>query len=217
MVETSYDATIVGAVLQAQADVGRVRGSAFREFVRWYGIAVNVDRLRAAVASLPEEHQALLRPDDPALGVIASTWYPAPLVHRLIDELIAGFDPMTREQLARNAAAAVMDVTLEGVYRLLFRWMATPARYAKYASRLWASYYDSGEFMIVASVPGQATAVLRDWPSHHDFVCELNLRAATEIYKAMGCREVETVREACIGHGDSECRFVTRWTMADVG
>ena len=197
--------------MRAEFGVGQVRGAAFREFIRWYGTAVSADRLREAARALPSAHRAMLRIDDAALGVLSSTWYPAPLVHRLIDELMRDFDALTQTQLARKAAAAVMDSTLEGVYRVLFRWMATPARYAKYASRLWASYYDTGEFSVTSSTPGEATAVLRNWPSHHDFMCELNLRAATEIYKAIGCRDVETVREACIGHGDPECRFVTRW------
>jgi hypothetical protein len=188
---------------------GRIKGAAFREFVRWYGETRGATALRDAATGAGVGE--LLEQDHPALGVVPSIWYEADVVHRLLDAMTAGLSGTELRELADDGSAAVMRQTLRGVYRVLFNWMANPVRYARYGPRLWDAYYDSGVFSIQMPSDRCAISRIRDWETHHPFICELNRGAARAIYSAMGCRGVRVERQACVARGDSECRFSTTW------
>ena len=191
---------------------GHVRGAAVREFFGWVAETWGDERLREIVGRLEPGVAKHFDAQAKALGVLTSTWYEAREVHALVDSLLAGASAAERERIAREGADAVMKRTLRGVYKLLFDWMATPARYAKYAHKLWASYYDAGTLDISMPEPGLAVSVIADWRAHHPFVCDLNREASRAIYQAMKCKDVTCVRTHCVARGDAECRFVTRWT-----
>jgi hypothetical protein len=191
---------------------GRIKGAAFVEFLRFCEKEFGQERLHAAVMSIPITVRHPLSLSLPALGVLPSTWYSAATVHALIDALLFGVGMDERRRMAANISKAVMDATLRGVYRALFRVVATPERYARYASRLWTAYYDTGHFSIEMPDPNTAVATVVDWPSHHSFICELNRGAAEAIYTAMGLKNVVTTRAACIDGGAQTCRFVSRWS-----
>lgn len=197
---------------QAPARLGRIKGAAFREFIAYYRTTYGAPELKALVEALPAVHRRELDPNDPVLGVLTSEWYPAELVHALLDEIARGKSEAALRELTSKASVAIMRATLRGLYRMLFEWMATPERYAKYAPKLWAAYYDSGE-VAVELLPDGLTALstTRNWRSHHPVICELNCGAGVEIYGAMGCREVTNERAQCVSRGDPYCRFVTRW------
>ncbi|HMI93826.1 MAG TPA: hypothetical protein VK509_20775 [Polyangiales bacterium] len=196
----------------APAQLGRIKGAAFREFIAYYRTTYGAEGLAAVVTAMPPVHRRELDLRDAALGVLASEWYAAEVVHALLDEIARGKSEFALRELAAAASAAVMRATLRGLYRKLFEWMATPERYARYAPKLWGTYYDSGE-VVVEFVPGEllATSTTRNWRSHHPLICELNRGASVEIYTAMGCRDVICDRAQCISRGDPHCRFLTRW------
>src|SRR5262245_3226691 len=98
-----------------------------------------------------------LDPDRAALGVLASEWYPAPLVHDLLDALTGHLSREARSEIAAEASRAIMNRMLRGVYKTLFQLMATPARYQRFGPKLWDAYYDSGRFHI--DMPDEKTAV----------------------------------------------------------
>jgi hypothetical protein len=191
--------------------IGRIKGAAFVEFLRFCEQKYGKDRLQSAVLSIPAELRYALALNAPALGVLPSTWYAASTVHALLDALLFGVSIDERRRMAAEISKAIMDATLRGVYRALFRVVATPQRYARHASRLWTAYYDTGQFSIQMPDDKTAIATVGDWPSHHSFICELNRGAAEAIYTAMGLRGVTTTRAACIDGGAPNCRFVSRW------
>ena len=189
---------------------GAIKGAAVREFIRWYAGREGPSRLRTIVDRMPEVHRKRLDPDSPALGLLANTWYEADLVHALLDAMAQDMDARQRDELARGGAEAVMAATLKGLYKVLFSWMASPARYARFSPKLWASYYDCGEFE-VQSEPGRAVCTIRNWSTHHAVICDLNREAARQIYLAMGCKGVNTERTRCVAEGHDHCCFVTTW------
>jgi hypothetical protein len=190
---------------------GQIKGAAFREFLRWCDASLGRERLVEVAESLPASVRAHLETDAEALGVLTSVWYPASVVHALLDGLTMHMSPAEQRRLADEGAAAVMSATLKGVYKLLFDWMATPARYARFSPKLWASYYDCGTFEVTQRDDNQAVCTISEWETHHPFMCDLNRGAATAIYSAMGCKDADTEREQCVAKGDPHCRFVTRW------
>jgi hypothetical protein len=120
-----------------------------------------------------------------------------------------------RFNLAQEAARVVMDVTLHGIYKAIVRAFVSPSLYAKFATKLWQSYYDSGDFKVVIAEDGHsAECTVRNWTGHHPFVCDMNITAATAIYEAMGQKGVSTRRASCIGEGGPFCRYVTAWGEA---
>ena len=120
-------------------------------------------------------------------GILSSSWYPLPCVHRLIDGLTASMTRQMRFALAQEAAREVMDVTLRGIYKAMVRAFVSPTLYAKFATKLWQSYYDSGEFKVIIADDGRsADCTIRNWSGHHPFVCDMNIAAATAIYKPWG-------------------------------
>ena len=201
----------------AAKTLGNIKGAAFREFLVWYGRSKGQDLLLAHVQAMATRADAALlaRELDPrkeALGVLASQWYPAELVHALLDEVARGRSTQELEALTSEASRAVMKATLSGLYRVLFEWMATPARYARYAPKLWSAYYDSGQLRIEFDEhEAKAVSTVTSWPGHHPLICDLNRGAAPAIYAAMGCRDARCTRLACVSRGDAECRFVTAW------
>jgi len=194
------------------ARLGRIKGAAFREFIAYYRGTYGLSALMAAVEAMPVAQRGELDTSDLTLGVLTSDWYPAEQVHALLDEIARGKSEAAIHELTLGASRAIMRTTLRGLYRVLFEWMATPERYAKYAPKLWGTYYDSGEVSVeLLSDRRTSVSVVRNWRSHHPLICELNRGAALEIYAAMGCRDVTNERAQCVSRGDPHCRFITRW------
>jgi hypothetical protein len=192
--------------------MGHVKGAAVRELLAWYEHELGRPRLIEAVQSVPFEDRQRLGLDfgRESLGVLTSRWYDSAMMFRLLDTVGRGLTRAERVAIGERAADAVIRQTLHGVYRVLFGWLATPERYASFAERLWRSYYDTGT-MSVVSTDEVAVCTIRDWHSHTELGCEMNRAAAMAIYRAMGCTNVSTRREACVDDGASECRYVTKW------
>lgn len=195
-------------------DAGHVKGVALREFLVWLEQTHGRERMVAVAHGLPASARDALRLDDrlPSVGVLSSRWYPAAAIHALFDSVFAGLDASARAALVDRSADAVMAATLGGVYQVLFKWLATPERYARFADRLWRSYYDTGEMSVEQIGRHRAECTITDWRSHHPAACDMNRAAAAAIYRAMGCREVVVRRVACVAEGAAECRFVTTWS-----
>ena len=196
---------------KSEEDVGRIRGSALHHFVRWMGDNVGVEVLDRAAATIPKPERDGIAPGEMVLGILSSKWYRADAVHALLDAIVADRDTPSVAALTGEPIADVMDKTLGGVYRALFTWMATPARYAKYGGKLWASYYGDGEVEIVEDGGNGSTTTVKGWLGHHPFLCQANVEAARSLYTHMGCQGVEATREACVDEGADACRYVVRW------
>jgi hypothetical protein len=189
-----------------------IKGAALREFLGWYASARSEEELRAVIGSLPEPARSRFDPALPALGVLASTWYPTEAIHALLDRMTAGMSRAEREAFAVEGASVVMRNTLRGLYKALFRVIATPDRYPRMASRVWSQYYRSGDFKVENQGSGSSRSYIRAWTSHHPVLCDMNGAAAQVIYETMGCQGVAVTRVSCVDGGGPECSFVVRWT-----
>jgi len=190
----------------------RAKGVAFKELLIWLDERLGREKLLQALAVVPPECKGIVWPEANNFGILPSSWYPLPCVHRLLDGLTASMTRQARFALAQEAARVVMDVTLHGIYKAVVRAFVSPTLYAKFATKLWQSYYDSGDFKVIIAEDGRsADCTIRNWSGHHSFVCDMNIAAATAIYEAMGQKSVSTQRVACISEGESLCRYITSW------
>ena len=193
----------------------RAKGVAFKELLIWLDKRLGREKLLQALAQLPPECKGIIWLNTDNFGILSSSWYPLPCVHRLLDGLTASMTRQKRFELAQEASRAVMEVTLQGIYKAVVRAFVSPNLYAKFATKLWQSYYDSGDFKVHISEDGRsADCTVGHWAGHHSFVCDMNIAAATAIYQAMGQKGVSTQRVGCIAEGAPLCRYITTWGEA---
>lgn len=194
------------------ADLGKIKGAAFREFLLWHAARNTEAVLVDATERVPAELRSELDVARPGLGVLASRWYPAELVHALLDALVAGRTASELDALALDAAEVIMGRTLRGVYRTLFSMLATPDRYQQYGGKLWGQHYDSGRLVFTSSEPGRHRIEYVGWRGHHPFICRLNCAASVPIYSAMGCEQVAISERQCVADGSVTCGVAVRWS-----
>ncbi len=194
------------------SDIPRIKGAAFREFVLWYDRTHDGERLRRALARVPEAEREGLRPDAPALGVLASNWYSVALAGVLLDAVCEDRTADEQAAVARDGSRAVVDTMLTGVYRFLFERVSSPDRYARHIGRLWRQLHSTGDRKIHVTGPGEADSVIESWPGHHPLLCLVTMETMAAVYEAMRCREVTVARTACVSAGDPLCRARLRWT-----
>lgn len=189
----------------------KVKGLALEHFFEWYRRTEGVERLVVVLDGLPTEHRAVLGSDPRNLGVLASAWYDAGLVHAVIDAMSVGKDEAARTKLAEAGAEAIVRTNLRGIYKVLFQLFTTPERYATRAQALWERYYDSGRIEKTVDSKTQHTSNIHDWAGHHPILCEMNLVSARIIYEELGCKNVRTRRTRCVSRGDAYCTQIVTW------
>lgn len=192
-------------------DRARVKGIALREFVRWYQKTHGNDAAEKAWQSLPEHLRAPLDPSRECFGLLAGSWYPIEIATGLLEAITWGLAPDERTALLKSGITHALDVTLTGVYRVLFATLVTPERHAKYAQKIWSSYYDTGRVEGRILGPGRAEQIVTAWNGHHPLLCELSIWSLTLFHERMGCRDVKVSRTSCM-RDSAACRFVIAWT-----
>jgi hypothetical protein len=193
------------------SETGRMKGAGIVHFLHWYVRRYGQARLRRTAEGMPPEHRVHFDIEDDALGVLSSTWYPAPAIHALLDGFIADHGD-EHQTLAREGAKATIDATLKGVYRWLFETMMTPDRYGRNAQKLFSRYYEPGIMTKEPLGDSGHLSIVRDWPGHHRLLCDMLMHTAEYVYGALGCREVRTPRTACVSDGATDCRFEITWS-----
>ncbi len=198
----------------ALAELGKIKGVAFGEFLLWYERAHGRAAVESAVEAAEARHAEGLEPRRAGFGVLASRWYPAALVHELVDALTHGRTPAELEAMASDAADHIMGRTLRGVYRAVFSMFGTPERYRRYIGKLWSMHYDTGTVTVLAPEPGLHRVLYAGWAGHHPFICRMNMASSRTIYGAMGCKSVVYERTRCLSEHSRECENTVRWSSS---
>ncbi len=189
----------------------RIKGAGIQPFLRWYSVTWGADRLRRHAERVPPELQPLIDRRDASLGILGSSWYPAPLVHAVLDSIEADHTPEERSAIVRDGARVIIESTLYGVYRWLFETMMTPERYARKSGALFSRYYEPGVMTKSDLGPTGHLTLIEGWAAHHPVLCDFIPHTATYIYGVLGCQELEVRRTACLATGSSDCRFEITW------
>jgi len=197
--------------MRAAPPQGRVKGAAVRAAFVWFSSTYG-DAACAQVLQLASpELQSLLRPSDRAHGVMASTWYETALIGELVEivERIAASDDVD-EYRARLAAAVAKD-NVDGVYRSLFRLIATPSLLEANAQRVWGTYCNEGAFVVRVPRPGAFEARLRGWSAHHAALCALVSHLIEHFLRTIGYNGLVVERTQCVSNEDGQCVFEGTW------
>ena len=192
---------------------GRTKGAAIRAGIAWFAEAYGEPNLERVYEIASPELRSTLRPGDPTFGLIASGWYDTHLVGELLGVLEAVAPPSDSLAFGSRIADAIARDNVGGVYRALFRLVASPPLLEANAQRVWRTYFDEGALTVSVREPAAFEARVRGWSRHHPNVCRL-LRAMLEsLLRAVGYTELVVERTACIADGRACCAFDGRWTM----
>ncbi|APR78415.1 Hypothetical protein A7982_03762 [Minicystis rosea] len=191
----------------------KIKGAGFVEILKWYATTPQGPaRLKRAVQKLPPDLRGYItRPDEPTLGVLAGTWYPAPLVGHVFGEMTSDLSPLAVRQLAIDAVKASVGTTLNGLYAGIFRMLVSPKMLANNYNRLWRLYHNTGEFEVIIESPTRFDFRLSKWPVHDSFFCQMNLQATKLILEMLGMKEVMGQLTACVDRGDAHCSYLQMW------
>jgi serine/threonine-protein kinase len=190
---------------------GRIKGTAVRAGVAWFGETYGEAALERVVDLASPDLRALLRPGDPVFGLIASGWYDTLLIGELLELVEHVAAPADTLAFGGRVADAIARDNVGGVYRALFRLVASPPLLEANAQRVWHTYIDEGTMSVSLGAPGSFEARVRGWSRHHPAVCRM-LRAMLEsLLRAVGYTALVVERTQCAGLGDTCCVFEGSW------
>ena len=208
--------SIAPAPVNANAlpDRGNVKGAPVRAFLDFFARQHGEAKVQAAIARLPAplRRRVFPAPHAPGFGLYASAWVPGEALGMICDDLLAHADATTRQRLAREAARAVMNETLRGAHRALFRTIASPELMVRNHMVYWRQQYDTGHVEIESLGSNAQQHTYRDWRGHHPFVCEVTFACIPHLYRAMRLAAPRLEDYRCRDcHGGESCSAIIRW------
>jgi hypothetical protein len=190
---------------------GRVKGTAIRAGLLWFSDAYGEPLLARVLDHASPELRSLLRPADTAFGLMASAWYETMLMGELLDLLDRVASPEDSREFASRLAAAVARDNVNGVYRALFRLIASPPLLEANAQRVWGTYVDEGTMTVRILAPGSFEARVRGWSHHHATVCRMLQPFMEHLLRGIGYSACVVERVQCVDDGDGQCLFHGTW------
>ena len=189
-----------------------IKGGVIRDFVEWYGARYGVDSVRRLGEKLPAPFQAMLDLDDPAYKLLGSSWYPARLVHAMLDVLASDKTPQEMARFLHEANRGfVKEGATKSVYRFFLQKLVTPEMYAVCVPRFWRQWHSTGERRMKIVRKGLAESYVSRWPGHHPHLCTMTIETMCAVFETMGCTGVTWERLYCVSDGASECKTIVKW------
>lgn len=169
------------------AKPARIKGLAFRSVIIEFQERYGPRELGGRAKRYHPELEAAFDLDEPGLGVIPNRWYSVDIICALSDAATRDMTPEEFEAFSTASADRIMADTVRGLYRLLFDWIATPARFVKYASRVWASYYDHGLLDMRVLEERRVEARITDWAGYTPLIFALTRKVILRMFENMDC------------------------------
>ena len=113
--------------------------------------------------------------------------------------------------MAQRASARVVARVHQGIYRFIFRNVATPERYAKHIQRLWNMLHSTGTRRIVLASDHSADSFVEDWAGHHPLLCTVTVHTMVGIFQVMGLNTVRATQLECVARGGARCHTRLQW------
>jgi hypothetical protein len=192
---------------------GRVKGTALRPGIAWFAQNYGETGLSRVVELASPELLAILRPNDPVLGLMASGWYDTRLVGELLGLVEQMARPLDAAATGLRIADAVARDNVSGVYRSLFRLVASPPLLEANAQRVWRTYVDEGELSVQLRGESAFCAQVRGWTRHDVNVCRLLRPLLESLLREVGYIGLRVERAGCISDGAAQCTFDGAWII----
>lgn len=182
-----------------------VKGTAFQSTLRFIEERFGADGLQQVLGRLtPEERRPIEG------GVLASSWYPFPLLLRLMR--------LTREHsgdrvpdLYREMGRASADYAVTTVYKIFFK-VGSPQFIIQAGAFVFKTYYDTGELKTVVSEKGHAALELVGFQDPAPEFCERLQGWMQRTLELSGGNDLRLLHPLCASKGDPLCRFEGWWS-----
>lgn len=177
--------------------VGRMRGVLCDPFIQWLRGVIGSEELDARLRPIVEDSgRWQLRLDNPGLNFLPSRWYPAPLVHAVVDAAFEAIPPARRLAVAGAAGRFTYRRQLTGLQRAIFSMFLTPERFARHGPRAWRHNFATGMISFETSGRSQVTR-FDGWQEHHPLICHAIKMGRLELYSAMKLDSVRLLFGDC--------------------
>jgi serine/threonine protein kinase len=190
---------------------GHIKGTAVRAGIVWFAENYGEPGLSRVLELATPELASMLRVNDPAFGLIASGWYDTQLVGELLGLIERVASPADPVAFGAKVADAVAKDNVGGVYRALFRLIASPPLLEANAQRVWRTYVDEGSLTVKMVGLGAFEARVKGWTRHHPDVCRILRQMIESLLRAIGYKGLVVERAQCVGEGDPMCVFDGTW------
>jgi serine/threonine protein kinase len=190
---------------------GRIKGTAVRAGIAWFAETYGQMGLDRVAELASPELGGVLRPGDPVFGLIASGWYDTQLIGELLELVERVASPADSGAFIGRIADAIARDNVGGVYRALFRLVASPPLLEANAQRVWRTYIDEGTLAVSLQGTGAFEARVRGWARHHPSVCRMLRAMLQSTLRAVGYTALVVERTECTGLGDPCCTFEGTW------
>ncbi len=208
---SSMPPTSPSGILRASTARGRIKGTAIRAAIAWFAEEYGEPALERAVERSLPGVRALFRERDPVLGVMASGWYDTQLIGEFLDIIESVAAPSDSLEWNARLGAAIARDNVAGVYRSLFRLIASPPLLEANAQRVWQTYSDEGTLTVRIIRPGSFEATVRGWTHHHATVCRVVAPLMEQVLRTLGYGTPSVERRRCVAQGSTQCAFEGHW------
>ena len=187
--------------------VSGVKGAAVRAGLRWVTMTYGDDCAQKICEEVSPPLRAKLIAGLSSFGVLSTEWYDVNLIGELLD-VISNVTRTTQlvDHLDRMADAVAAD-NVQGVYRSLFRLIATRPLLIAHANRVWSNYFSSGSLLVRSPREGELILTSSGAKAHHSSLCTMTSRVLEKILLRVGYKGATLVRAQCRGSGDRDCVF----------
>ena len=190
---------------------GRIKGTAIRAGLAWYSDVFGETALERVYERSSPELRSILRLGDSAFGVMAASWYDTILIGELLEVLESEAAPDDGDEYVDRLAEAIARDNVNGVYRALFRLVASPTLLEANAQRVWRTYCDEGTLEVQLLDAGFFEGNVYAWNRHHAAVCRILRALVEQVLRAIGYTAMTVERTRCVGVGDPQCTWEMRW------
>jgi hypothetical protein len=142
---------------------------------------------------------------------MASSWYDTQLIGELFEVIDAAAAPADLAVFHKRSVEAIARDNVGGVYRALFRLVASPQLLQANGQRVWRTYVDEGTFEVALGAPGWFEARVRGWSRHHRSACFMLRMMLESLLRAAGYKALVIERTSCVARGDPYCAFEGKW------
>lgn len=144
-------------------------------------------------------------------GVLASGWYNADDIHLLLDAIVRGRTEAEVQRIVTAGIQVALTRTLTGLHRTLMRVVGSPKLHARFAQRLWSTYYDTGQVQSVCVNEHTQSITYTGWTSHHPVLCAMTTASDAVIFPLMGLSGVTVSQVSCVLDGAPGCTHLVEW------
>jgi hypothetical protein len=199
-------ATDEPAVVVAPATTTHVKGTALGPSLRFIRETFGDAGLEQVIQGLCPADQQTLRQD-----VLASSWYPFSLMVRFMRESERCFGSHS-PHLLRDLGSAAADYNMTTIYRIFFK-IGSPQFTLAHATRVFSSFYDSGELATIVNEKGHAICELRGFAEPAPEFCERLLGWMEHLVALTGGTNMRTSHPQCVSRGNATCLYEGHWTQ----